>query len=166
MRLIAAFALVMALFGAPSASFAQTAPAQPAPAQAPIGLDPEAVRQWIASLGGEVEPLARMGSEAAFIVRDGERVWIVGFHECAGAVCGAAQFSAIFTSPTLSLERINAWNRERRFLKAYYDTAEDGTVEGVVQMDVILYTGPVDQLAEPLVLWLANLEQFAGHVAQ
>lgn len=152
--LLALFAILA--FAAPAAAQSQTA--------APIGLTPQQVHDFIVSLGGDADPVVTEGEETGFIVRDGGMLWGVLFYNCTQGVCGSLQFTANFTDPSITPELINRWNRERRFLKAFSQTDAQGALQAVVQYDVLLDDRPVDQLVDPLVVWIDMLQEFGVHV--
>ncbi len=83
----------------------------------------------------------------------------VYFYECDGAkLCQAVQFAAgwnldVKPSPDI----LNAWNKEKRFIRAYAD--ESGALFG--EMDLIVYpTSTTEQIDAYLKLWEAMLPDF------
>lgn len=158
MRLTAALAaLTLAL--TPLAAQAQTA-------AAPEGLSVQAVTEWIASKGGAVGQVNRDDGDAWVMVEDGGLNWAVFFYGCESGTCSDLQLAASFSNPAITVDMINAWNRERRFLKAFHNPAEAPGEDprAVVQLDILLTDGPADQLTEPVVIWLDLLREFALHV--
>lgn len=161
MRLTAALAapsLALALVVAPLTASAQTA--------APEGLSITAVTDWIASKGGAVGPVQRDDGSAWVMVQDGGLNWAVFFYGCQADVCGDLQLAASFSNTSITGDLVNEWNRDRRFLKAFYDPAEAAGEDprAVVQYDILLSDGDADQLTEPVVVWLDLLREFAVHV--
>lgn len=149
---LAALALPLALaLAAPAA--AQTPPAA-------IGLSPDAVAAWVRDKGGEVSETQRDGNETWLVVNDGQFTWLIFFYSCQGDVCADIQYAASFSTPTMTADLMNRWNRERRFLKAYFEPSDGGS--GVVQYDVLLHAGDAEQLAEPTIVWLNLLGEFAA----
>ena len=62
-----------------------------------------------------------------------------------------------------TLDKVNAWNRDNRYLKAFHTAAETPTA--TVQYDVVVLSGEgVAQLADPLTVWLQLLPKFAGQM--
>lgn len=58
------------------------------------------------------------------------------FYGCVkGADCDDIQFSASWSGPKVSLEKINDWNRTKRFGKAYLDKDGDPNLEMEVNLD-------------------------------
>ncbi len=148
--LLAALALAVAV---PAA--AQTAPAQP-------GLSVADVSAWIASKGGDVQPIQRQDGEIWLTVRDGNLTWLIFFYSCSNDVCGDIQFAASFSNPTITPTMINDWNRGRRFLKASFlpgAAGEDPTA--LVQYDLLLVPGDVEQLNDPVAVWVDMIDDFA-----
>jgi len=160
MRLPVLFA-VLAL-GAASPAPAQT----PAPAAATKGVVVADARTWLVGLGGSVaEPTAEAGAQTLTIA-DQPLPWTLTFYNCAGAsLCDDVQFSAVFTGP-ITVEQINDWNRDHRYLKAFFvPGATPETAGAVAQYDAVLTGTGTDQLQEPTVIWLQMLRQFAQTLA-
>jgi hypothetical protein len=112
-------------------------------------------------MGGTVgEPVAREGVTSLHVA-DAPLPWNLTFYACGPSVCDDVQFSAIFTGP-ITAGQINDWNREHRFLKAFFIPAADGgDASAVVQYDVVLTSTGTEQLREPTVVWLQLLREFA-----
>lgn len=164
MRPFAAIAAALAAGFIFCADGAAAAP-QDARAAAAEGLAPEAVRDWIVSLGGDADAVQREPEVTWFVVRDAGLTWLVFFYNCEQTTCGDLQFAASFLSATATAERINAWNRDQRFAKAHVSPRTDGQgLDAVVMFDLLLGPGGVEQLVEPLTLWLGQLGLFADHV--
>ena len=155
-RSLAAFAAAAALSAAAPA-VAQT-PAAPGLAIADVGA-------WITSKGGVVEPVQRQGDEVWLTVRDGDLTWLVFFYGCRDDVCADLQYSARFSNEAITPGRINDWNRDRRFLKAFHSPGAAGEpATAVVQYDLLLQPGGVEQLTDPTDIWVTLLPEFARHV--
>lgn len=161
MRLTAlAFAAALALAAGPTA--AQTPPAT---ASASSGLAISDVTVWLTRVGAGVGPVQRDGAAPYVVVTDGPLNWVLFFHACENDVCGDLQFSASFANADITLAQINAWNAERRFLKAFFAPGADGGAPvGTVQFDLILQPGGTAQLADPVGVWVELLRGFATHV--
>jgi len=156
-----AAAAVMAI-GAPAAAAAPSAAVQTAAAP---GISPEAVRAWLISKGGTVDEVRREGGETWLTVRDGPLNWMVFFYSCEADVCGDIQYMANFSNPTINPALINDWNRDRRFLKAYFTPGEAGGNQiAVVQYDVLMHGGDVEQLTDHTALWLELVSEFGRTV--
>ena len=157
--LFSALALAVAL---PGAALAQTPPA--AVVQT-TGVSVADAKAWLAGLGGNVrEPVLRDGVTSLHIA-DEPLPWNLTFYACGPSLCDDIQYSAIFSGP-ITPDQINAWNRDNRFLKAFFMPAEPGGVAGaVVQYDVVLTNTGTEQLREPTVIWLQMLRAFAQGLA-
>lgn len=166
MRLPALFAVLAFAVAAPAV--AQTpAPAPAAPAAAPKGVTVSDARTWLIGLGGTVaEPTLAEGAQT-LTVADQPLPWTLTFYNCAGAgLCDDVQYSAVF-SGAITVDQINAWNRESRYLKAFHVPGATPEASGVVaQYDVVLTGTGTEHLQEPTVIWLQMLRQFAQSLAQ
>lgn len=146
-----AAAAVMTL-AAPAAASAPPAPVQ---AAADPGVSPEAVRAWLISKGGEVSEVRKEGSETWLTVSDGPLNWMVFFYSCETGVCGDIQYAASFSNATITQSMVNDWNRDHRFLKAFFSPGEAGRdPTAVVQYDVLVHSQDVEQLTDHTALWL------------
>ncbi|HWQ86780.1 YbjN domain-containing protein [Brevundimonas sp.] len=166
MRLPVLFAALA--LGAASPAFAQTpAPAPAAPVAATKGVVVADARTWLIGLGGSVAEPAAEGGAQTLTIADQPLPWTLTFYNCAGAgLCDDVQFSAVFSGP-ITAEQINAWNRDNRYLKAFFvPGATPETAGAVAQYDVVLTATGTEQLQEPTVIWLQMLRQFAQGLAQ
>jgi len=146
-----AAAAVMAL-AAPAAASAPPASVQTA---ADPGVSPEAVRAWLISKGGTVSEVRSEGGETWLTVADGPLNWMVFFYSCDAGACGDIQYAASFSNPTITQAMVNDWNRDHRFLKAFFTPGEGGRdPAAVVQYDVLVHSGDVEQLTDHTALWL------------
>jgi hypothetical protein len=157
--LFSALALAVAL---PGAALAQTPPA--AVVQT-TGVSVADAKAWLAGLGGNVrEPVLRDGVTSLHIA-DEPLPWNLTFYACGPSLCDDIQYNAIFSGP-ITPGQINAWNRDNRFLKAFFMPAGPGGEAGaVVQYDVVLTNTGTEQLREPTVIWLQMLRAFAQGLA-
>ena len=166
MRLPVLFAALA--FAAASPALAQTAaPAPAAPVVAAKGVVVADARAWLVGLGGSVaEPTAAEGAQT-LTVADQPLPWTLTFYSCAGAnLCDDMQYSAVFSGP-MTVDQINAWNRENRYLKAFFIPGATPDAAGAVaQYDVVLTATGTDQLQEPTFIWLQMLRTFAQSLAQ
>lgn len=166
-RLAAAAVLAMAASPALAAPSPAIATPQEAPAAQPAGLSVEAVRVWLTGLGADSATVERAGDQVFLRVQDGDLAWGILFYGCQADVCSDLQFSSVFTAgPEVTLDTINAWNRDKRYLKAFYMPAANGEeAAAIVQFDVIVHAGEgIDQLREPTVVWVEMIRDFANHV--
>jgi len=164
-RLPALFAVLSLAAAAPVTALAQT----PAPAAAPApvkGVTVIEARAWLIGLGGTVaEPVVGEQGAQTLKVADQPLPWSLTFYACGAALCDDAQFSASFTGP-ITQNQINAWNRENRYLKAFFVPGTAGGEAGaIVQYDLVLTSTGPGQLQEPVVIWLQMLRTFAQGLA-
>ena len=156
-----AAAAVMAL-AAPAAASTPAASVQTA---ADPGVSPEAVRAWLVSKGGTVSEIRREGSETWLTVNDGPLNWMVFFYGCEAGACSDIQYATSFSNPTITQAMVNDWNRERRFLKAFFAPDAAGRdPTAVVQYDVLVHSDDVEQLADHTALWLDLAAAFGATV--
>lgn len=146
---------------------AAAASAAPAPVQTATdpGLSVEAVRAWLISKGGTVSEINRREGETWISIDDGPLNWVIFFYGCQADVCGDIQYAASFSNPLINQAMINDWNRERRFLKAFFTPGEAGGDQtAVVQYDVLIQDGDVEQLTDHTALWLDLVSDFGATV--
>ena len=107
----------------------------------------------------------RQEGETWISIDDGPLNWVIFFYSCEADVCGDIQYAASFSNPGISQAMINDWNRDQRFLKAYFIPAADGRDNtGVVQYDVLIQSPDVEQLTDHTALWLDLLAAFGTTV--
>jgi len=159
MRRLPAVLAVLILAGVvPGLAMAQTPP--PA-AVSTNGVSVEAARTWLTGLGGVVRDPAVRDGLTSLHVADDPLPWNLTFYACGPSLCDDIQYSAVFSGP-ITADQINAWNRENRFLKAFFIPGADGAdASAVVQYDIILTGAGTEQLREPTVIWLRMLQTFA-----
>lgn len=167
---LAALALPTTVVADPAVSIRAAAPqpvaAQPAVAlaqDAVHGLTPHEVRAWLLEKGASVEEPQTVQGQTLLRVNDGSANWLIFFYGCdATGRCLDIQFAASVSAGGLSLERINAWNREQRFIKAYLQPGTDAAPPtAVLQYDLLFQPGlGVEQMNDPTVVWLEMLAQF------
>lgn len=121
LALAAALALTMSPLTA-GAALAQTAPAA-----ASRGLTPAEVGTWITGLGGRVGPVQTENGLTFFTVTNAGLTWAVFFYGCEAGVCGEVQFSAVVPGAGATLDKVNAWNHDNRYLKAFHTPAATPT---------------------------------------
>jgi len=159
-----ASAVLMAT-GLAAPALAQTRPASTTAQSPQPGLAIDVVRNWLIGLGAEVSETQRQGDQTFVQVTDGAISWLLFFNACQADVCGDVQFSAVFTNETVTEARVNEWNRDNRFLKAFYSLGADGRPLAAVQYDVLIMAGlGVDQLTDHTVLWIELLNGFGTHI--
>lgn len=151
MRTVLALAAVLTLSA--GAAAAQGVPAG--------GLAPPEVAAWLTARG--LTPEVTETESGALIEVEADNLgWSIAFYDCQGGRCPELQFTSGFTNATITEPMVNAWNAERRYLKAFY--IADGPA-AVVQHDLRLVPAPdLGQLDASLELWRAMLPDFAVHV--
>jgi hypothetical protein len=153
--LLAALSLAGAL---PGLALAQTPPPTAASTN---GVSVAEARAWLASLGGAVGEPRVLDGLTSLHVADQPLPWNLNFYACGPSLCDDVQYSAVF-SGQITLDQINAWNRDNRFLKAFFIPGAAGEdASAAVQYDVVLTSAGSEQLREPTVIWLDLLRTFA-----
>jgi hypothetical protein len=101
----------------------------------------------------------QQGQVVVFALRMGNFLAFLGLVDCKGGRCESLQILTPFpTRNRPTLERINAWNREKRFSRAYLD--QDGNP--VLEWDLGLGEGvTLETVVSFLRIFEANLSQFA-----
>lgn len=170
MSLIAAYALAATLAASPTTALSQ-AQAAPAPATAPTapatGLPIPAVIDWLTAQGLSVGEVQGGDSPYVQVRENADLAWTVTFNSCTGQVCGDLQFGAGFSNADVTLDKVNAWNSQRRFAKAFYEAPSGTRAEGaaIIQQDIVLLAGiGPSQLTDSVAIWRSLLPAFALHV--
>ena len=89
--------------------------------------------------------------------------YVVFFYGCTdGADCQTIQFLSSWVNPgAADIDSINAWNREKRFGKAFLDDENDP----VIEMNVNLYAGVTEtNLSDTFDWWRVVMENFEDHI--
>jgi len=89
------------------------------------------------------------------------RAYYIFFRNCEGDTkCDDFYFQTYFLKPVVDMDLANAWNRDKRWLKVYFDKDNDA----VLEMDVDLTGGvsPVN-LDQAFSYWSLGLEQFESY---
>ena len=159
--LAAAAALSFAV--APTMAQARPAPVpQSAPASVPMGVTPQAAIDWMKGLGMTVgEPRQTDGRTSVQVEANG-LAWRVFFLSCdPSGLCGDIQLTTALSNAGVTLESVNGWNRDRRFVKAIYQApSASGLPSAVVQYDLLLDQVGASQLADAFAIWLNLLPEF------
>lgn len=143
---------------------AQT-PAAPAAAGSiaptPLGVSTAALTAWLTSQGATVAPEASDDGRRYLRVTTDGLPWLIFLQSCETDVCSDLQFSAALSDASITLDKVNGWNRDRRFVKAIYEPAQAGGVASAVsQFDVLVGAGGPGQLTDHLAVWRALLADF------
>jgi len=145
--------------------FALAMIAAPAAAQdnawAAPGVTVNDARAWLLENGGEVSVPETDGSATTLKVND-VLPWTLTFYRC-DAACADMQYTARFSGPGVTQDWVNAWNREHRYLKAWFSPAPaaDGEATVVVQYDVALTGQGPAQLSQSTSIWKQQQIAFA-----
>lgn len=160
--MIAATAAALMLLASPS--LPATPVQAPAPAQAAvIGLSIPAMTGYLTAQGLTVGPLEQDGQRRFVSVTDGPVRWVLFFQSCEGDICSDLQFSFGFANAGVTMDGVNRWNRERRFLKAFYEpgASPQAPAAAATQFDVLINgVQGVEQLADPLAVWRNSILEF------
>ena len=122
----------------------------------------------LAEFGYDVEVDKDDQGDPYFITSTNGTNFVVIFYGCdknpssIKRVCGDVQFRSSYEAPdAASLDRMNNWNRDFRFGKAYVDADGDPTIEMVVNM-----TGGVTRsfVRNTLKWWTIVLRDFEDHI--
>lgn len=161
MRLIS-LAAALSVLAAPA--MAQETPAPAAAVQpAIIGVTPAEVSDWLKGIGAIVGETQEASGRRFIPVNDGRLDWTLWFYTCGPELCDDIQFSAIFTSAAITQEGVNAWNRDNRFIKAFYIApTADIPARAVAQYDVLLSTTGTSQINDVTATWASQLDKFAN----
>jgi hypothetical protein len=159
-----AAALMLLASPAPPAPPIQVA----APSQATaIGLSIPAMTSFLTAQGLTVGPMEQDGDRRFVAVTDGPVRWVLFFQSCEGDICSDLQFSFGFSNAGVTMDGVNRWNRERRFLKAFFEpgATPQAPPAAATQFDVLINgVQGVEQLADPLAVWRSSILEFPAVV--
>ncbi|WP_447725414.1 YbjN domain-containing protein [Sphingomonas koreensis] len=141
-----------------------TACTLPAAAQTINVRDPELVAELLRKEGyqAKVDP-KKEGEDPVITSAASGSTFGLYFYNCdKGKNCQSVQFYAGFEKPKMDLARANAWNRDKRFGRAYLDKDGDAALE----MDVNIEPGgmPRELFADSLSIWSDLLGEFRTRV--
>lgn len=144
------------------AFFAGAAEARDIPAG---GLTYEEVAAWLRDSGfpAKVEPDPTTGAapDSRIVSSSVDGVnFDVYFYACSAGRCGSIQYAAGWTSSPGSPDRIGAWNRDKRYIRAY-------TTKGQywAEYDVDVDPGSYEQLAHSLVRWRQAVDDYKTYMS-
>lgn len=150
MNIVYNFTLVVAALAGASSAHSQTLTAG----------DPELIADLLRAEGYRAEIVPAKKPDAAPSIRSGAggATFTIFFYDCTkGKDCKAVQYYAGFTGTKMDAARMNAWNLDRRFTRAYIDNENDP----VLEMDVNMAPEGL-----PRALFIDNLEVWASQVGQ
>lgn len=140
----------------------------PTPTQAAsVGLSITAMTGYLTAQGLTVGPVEQDDGRRFVSVTDGPVRWVLFFQSCEGEVCSDLQFSFGFANARVTMDGVNRWNRERRFLKAFYEpgATPEAPAAAATQFDVLINgVEGVEQLADPLAVWRSSILEFPAVV--
>ena len=146
----------------PEAPPAQTAEEAEAAILAKPGVTLAEAAAWLTTAGATVGEPGEASGRMYLPVNDGVLTWTLWFYGCPEGFCDDLQFGAVFKGQGVTQEKINAWNRDNRFLKAFFVPGAEGEEpRAAVQYDVVLTAPGMLHLSEPAGLWIDMLKQFA-----
>ena len=125
-RLPVLLSIVALAVAAPGLGLAQTPP--PA-AVSNHGVSVAETQAWLTGLGGTVGAPRTVEGVTSLYVADQPLPWNLTFYACGTGLCDDIQYSAVFSGP-ITVDQINAWNRDNRFLQAFFVPATAGGEAG------------------------------------
>jgi len=136
----------------------------PAAAQIINVRDPEQVAAMLRKEGyqAKVDP-KKEGEDPVITSSASGSTFGLYFYNCeAGKNCQSVQFYAGFQEPKMDLAGVNAWNRDKRFGRAYLD--KDGDV--AIEMDLNIEPGgiPRELFVDSLDIWSRLVGEFRTRV--
>jgi hypothetical protein len=128
------------------------------------GLTVEEIQSWLQSAGYKAEiQTSKDGTKNVYSAADGTGFHIYPYDCKKGPRCASFQFSVgLDTKGALNATKINDWNSNNRWVRAYIDKVNDPWVE----MDVDLSPGGTyENLNDEFAVWrdsLASFKKFIG----
>ena len=127
------------------------------------GSDPEQLQNLLRGFGSAVIETDDVGDPMIVGRMEGTR-FVVFFYGCDsdGDNCDSIQFRAAWsTDGDITTDAVNAWNRDKRFGKAYIDNENDP----VIEMDVNLDNGvTVANFEDTIDWWQTALADFKSNI--
>ena len=145
-----------------AAAFAVSTPAQ---AELVSSRSPEAIAGIIRGMGMPAKIIAKAGENPYIESKYSGLTYLVFFMTCddGGKNCKTIQFYMGYSdAKETSLEKLNAWNRDHRFARAYRDNEGDPVLEMDVDLD---FAGlPRENVAESLKTWQSLMDQYQTYL--
>ena len=137
-----------------------------APAQAELinATNPETIKAVVESQGWPATIVARPGDDPYIESNRNGLKFLVLFMNCdEGQRCKTLQYYMGFSdAKDVTLERLNQWNKEKRFARAYKDDAGDPVLEMDVDLD---FAGiPRENVGETFNTWASLMDSFREYV--
>ncbi len=134
--------------------------ATPAQAELVNAANPDAIKLVVESRGWPAK-LIRKGQDDPYIEsrREGMKFMILFMNCSDGKDCKTLQYYMGFSDAKgVSLDRLNEWNKEKRFARAYRDNDGDPVLEMDVDLD---FDGiPRENLGETFNTWASLMDRF------
>ena len=149
-----------ALALAPLALFSAT----PAHAELINAANPETIKAIVESQGWPATIVTKEGDDPYIESNRNGLKFLVLFMNCdAGERCKTLQYYMGFSdAKDVTLERLNQWNKEKRFARAYKDDAGDPVLEMDVDLD---FQGiPRENVGETFNTWASLMDSFRAYV--
>lgn len=138
--------------------------AAPARAELVNAANPQTIRAVVESQGWPATIVANAGDDPYIESNRNGLKFLVLFMNCEdGERCKTLQYYMGFSdAKDVTLDRLNQWNKEKRFARAYRDDAGDP----VLEMDVDLDFGgiPRENLGETFNTWASLMDSFREFV--
>lgn len=127
------------------------------------GLTREEVLQWLQKKGYAATIKMDPASRENYIVTSSQGAnWGMYFYSCDDkARCTSLQYSVVWDDAKLTTDQINAWNRTKRFMRAY--STSNGATFGEYDFDVSP-GGTWEAVDQTLVRWEALMPNFKKYV--
>ena len=139
-------------------------PANPAHAELVNAANPETIKAIVESQGWPATIVAKEGDDPYIESNRGGLKFLVLFMNCDGGErCKTLQYYMGFSdAKDVTLERLNQWNKEKRFARAYKDDAGDPVLEMDVDLD---FAGiPRENVGETFNTWASLMDSFRAYV--
>jgi Putative bacterial sensory transduction regulator len=150
-----------------SSMFAAAAVAVSAPAHAELVTpkSPEVIAGLIRSMGMPAKVVSKPGENPYIESKYSGLVYLVFFMTCddSNKNCKTIQYYMGYSdAKETSLEKINDWNRDHRFARAYRDNEGDPVLEMDIDLD---FAGlPRENVIESLRTWQSLMDQYQKHL--
>ena len=138
--------------------------ATPAHAELVNAANPETIKAIVESQGWPATIVAKEGDDPYIESNRGGLKFLVLFMNCEeGQNCKTLQYYMGFSdAKDVTLERLNQWNKEKRFARAYKDDAGDPVLEMDVDLD---FAGiPRENVGETFNTWASLMDSFRAYV--
>ena len=140
--------------------------AAPAHAQLVNANDPAKIKAIVESQGWPAKLIDEPGDDPYIESSRNGMPFLIIFMNCtAGKQCKTLQYYMGFTgAANVPLDRFNAWNREKRFARAYLDEKGDPVLEMDVDLD---FAGiPSRNVGETFKTWASLMDSFQTFISE